>query len=350
MDLARHERLRQVIRQEGLDALLITHPVNVTYLTGFSGDSSYLILTPAKAVLVSDGRFTTQLVEECPDLETFIRTPAQTVGEAAAEVLGKLAIRAVGFENGHLTVAEFDQLRGWTPGLDWKGAGDRVERLRAVKDAREIEDIRSAIRMAEKAFQMFRAMLRPEDQEKDLVDALEMYVRRAGGFTTSFPSIIAVGERSALPHAPPSAKRVSEGNLLLVDWGASGRFYKSDLTRVLIPHNNSPFRGTAGGAGVTAKLKEVYAVVLQAQRAALAVLRPGVKAGTVDAAAGPLPRRASASSSLTAWVTASACKFTRRPFSSPATTPSSRPAWWLLLNPAFTSPVGEAFASNTMCW
>jgi Xaa-Pro aminopeptidase len=269
---------------EGLDALLITHPVNVTYLTGFSGDSSYLILTANKAVLVSDGRFVTQLAEECPGLETFIRPPAQPVAEAAAEVLGKLAIRSLGFESAHLTVAELEKLQERAATLDWKGKSDRIETLRAVKDDWEIEQIRSAIHVAEKAFAMFRAMLRPEDSEKDLFDAMEMYVRRAGGFSTSFASIVAVGERSALPHAPPSGKRVSEAELLLVDWGASGRFYKSDLTRVLLTHNNSAIRGGGRVGEVSEKLRAVYAAVLRAQEAALAVLRPGVKASEVDAA------------------------------------------------------------------
>src|SRR5579871_225966 len=243
----RQEALRRQLHQEGLDALLITHPINVTYLTGFSGDSSYVVLTETRAILVSDGRFTTQIAEECPGMETIIRPPSQPVSAAAAEVLGKLSLKTVGFESAHLTVAELDKLRELAPSLDWKGGLDRVERLRAVKDSWEIEQIRAAIHMAERAFGMFRAMLRPEDQEKELFDAMEGYVRRAGGFSTSFPSIIAVGDRSALPHAPPTNRRISEADFFLVDWGASGRLYKSDLTRLLINNNNLPFRGPQAG-------------------------------------------------------------------------------------------------------
>jgi Xaa-Pro aminopeptidase len=278
---SRREVLQRLPAREGVDALLITQPVNVTYLTGFSGDSSYLILTRDKSILVSDGRFTAQIAEECPELETVIRPPSKTVGEAAAETLGKLPLRTVGFENAHLTVAEFEKLKEKTPALDWQGKPDRVEQLRALKDSGEIEQIREAIRIAERAFGMFRAMLRPDDTEKELSDAMEAYVRRAGGFTTSFATIIAVGQRSALPHAPPSTKRFSESELMLVDWGASGRFYKSDLTRVLVRHNNSPFRGSRG-QGVSDRFREVYETVLRAQAAAIAALRPGVKASTVD--------------------------------------------------------------------
>src|SRR5439155_5692654 len=130
---------------------------------------------------------------------------------------------AVGCEANHLTVAEFESLKGLTS-VTWKPGADRVERLRIIKDAGEIEQIRQAIRYAEKAFAMFRAMLRPDDTEKDLADNLEHYVRRAGGKGAAFPSIVAVGPRAALPHAPPTNKRVREAGLLLVDWGAGGPF------------------------------------------------------------------------------------------------------------------------------
>jgi len=123
-------------------------------------------------------------------------------------------------------------------------------------------------------------MLQSDDSEKELSDALEMYVRRAGGRCTSFPTIVAVGSRAALPHCPPSSRRVHEAELLLVDWGASGRFYKSDLTRVLVPRKTSRLR-----EDVESKLLDVYNVVLRAQQAAIAAIRPGVKSCEIDAAA-----------------------------------------------------------------
>jgi Xaa-Pro aminopeptidase len=124
---------------------------------------------------------------------------------------------------------------------------------------------------------MFRAMLRREDDEKSLADGMEMYLRRAGGKCGSFPAIVAGGPRAALPHAPPTGARVGDQPLLLVDWGASGTFYKSDLTRVLWWREN--------GARPTEKLAEIYAVVLEAQRRAIAAVRPGTEAPKVDAAA-----------------------------------------------------------------
>ncbi|MBI3409347.1 MAG: aminopeptidase P family protein [Planctomycetes bacterium] len=284
----RRERLIQQIVSEGIDAVLVSNPVNVTYLTGFTGDSSHLVVSAAKTVLISDGRFTEQLAEECPGLECHIRPPSQPVIEASAQVLGSLGVAKVGVESGHLTIANFESLKEKLRTVAWKLGGDRVERLRQTKDDGEVAAIRRAIRVAQTAFTMFRAMLRPADTEKELADSLEMYTRRAGGDEGAFPSIVAVGARAALPHAPPTPRRVSEASLTLIDWGASAGGYKSDLTRVLFPHNNAGILGANGVVPsklVEPKLREVYAVVLRAQLKAIAAIRPGVKTGAVDAAA-----------------------------------------------------------------
>ena len=227
----RRERLVRLLPQEGLDALLISNPVNVTYLTGFTGDSSTFVLSPA-APSWSATRGTGQIADECPGLETFIRPPTQRIAEATAEVIGNLGVRAVGFESGAVTVAEFENLRELAPAVDWKGAAGRVEQLRLVKDDDELSRIRGAVAVAERAFAAL-CLLRPQDTEIELCDALEANIRRAGGQGTAFrPSW-----RSAI--APPCRTRrqrsgtVSASEILLVDWGASARGYKSDLTRVL---------------------------------------------------------------------------------------------------------------------
>ncbi len=279
----RRERLIRQCTSEGIDALMVSNPVNVTYLTGFTGDSTVLLLLRERQLLVSDSRYTGQLSEECPGLPVHIRSTAQKLPEAVALALKGFGIRLVGFESSSVTVAELEQLRQLAPSLDWKGAADRVERLRMVKDASELAQIRTAIDVAERVFTAFRSLLRMEDTEKDLCDLIEHYTRRAGGAGTSFPPIVAVGERAALPHAPPTSRTVNSGELLLVDWGVSAPLYKSDLTRVLVPHKNAPFSRT--GSATTPKLHEVYSVVLQAQEAALRTVRPGVSTRAIDAAA-----------------------------------------------------------------
>jgi Xaa-Pro aminopeptidase len=269
----RRERLTGGFQAEGLEAFLVSNPVHIAYLTGFHQGVGNLILTPRRCVLVSDGRFAEEIAEECPDVEAVIRGPAQAQPAATAEVLNRLGCRALGFECDHLSFGEWERLRGLTPAVDWKPVRDRVERLRAVKDPWEISQIREAVAFAERAFSVFRTLLRPYDREKDLSDAMESYVRHAGAWGTSFPTMVAAGARAALPHALPTAQAATAGEMLLVDWGASGQSYKSDLTRVLAPRRISP------------KLEEVYAVVLRAQERALQAVRPGVPAQEVDAVA-----------------------------------------------------------------
>jgi Xaa-Pro aminopeptidase len=271
--LRRRKQLARWLREEGMDAVLISGVPNVTYLTGFTGDASHLLLGRDRAVLVSDFRYLEQIEQECPGLETMIRPPTQTIHGAIAETIQSLRYRSIGFESSALTVADFETLREETKTVEWKAGKDRVEKLRAVKDATELAEIREAIDIAQRAFAMFRAMLRPSDTEKELTDAMESYVRRAGGTGTAFTPIVAVGPRAALPHAPPSNAAVAESGLLLVDWGANGRLYRSDLTRVI-----------ATGK-ITAKLERVHAVVCKAQQKAIRAIRPGVAAKAVDAEA-----------------------------------------------------------------
>ena len=281
---SRRDRLLALLPTEQIDAFLISQPLNVSYLTGFTGEASHLVVSREKAILVSDGRFTTQIEEECPGLEVYIRPATQTIFEASTLVLGRSGASAVGLESGHLTLADFESLKGLVKSGSWKLGTDWVERFRRIKDSGEILEIRSAIHMAQKAFAMFRALVRPEDDEKSLADAMESHVRRAGGKGTSFSTIVAVGPRAALPHAPPSAARMHESNHVLVDWGAAGTFYKSDLTRVLWSRAHGTNNNETSVAR-EAKLRKVYEVVLKAQEAAIAALRPGIQAKVIDAAA-----------------------------------------------------------------
>lgn len=269
----RRARLRQSLEGDQLAVLLVTNPVNVTYLTGFSGDSGILVFSRDREILVSDARFAVQITEECPALQAHIRPVNKTVYQEAGEVLSKLCLTGVEVESHHLTLADLETLQSSAKAVSWKPGTGRVEKLRAVKDADEIAQIQQAIDIAERAYTVFRALLQPDDTEKRLCDSLESYVRQAGGQGTSFSSIVAVGERAALPHAPPTNRALHSADFLLIDWGAAGRFYKSDLTRVI-----PTFR-------ISSKLKAVHEVVLKAQTAAIQAIRPGVAARDVDAVA-----------------------------------------------------------------
>ena len=161
--------------------------------------------------------------------------------EGIAEVAGRLGIGRLAFEASAVSVADFETLQreAATPSL--AGVQGRVEALRMIKDPAEVAAIREAVDFAERAFAMLRAGLRADESEKDVADALEGYLRRCGASAASFPPIVAVGARAALPHARPSAAtRIGQADFVLVDWGADRLGYKSDLTRVLVTGKVTP--------------------------------------------------------------------------------------------------------------
>lgn len=280
----RRQALVQSLKKHSVDAFLVTTPVNVTYLTGFTGDSSFYLGTSRNSILISDSRFEEQIKEESPAVDAHIRGHNRTTYEAAADVLVKSGVKSVGVEGNRITLGELDALKELAPKITFVPVNGQIEGQRVIKDPSETEKIREAVRVAERAFRMFTATLRESDTEKDLVDAMENYVRRAGARGTSFPPIVAVGERGALPHAPPTSKQLVESSKVLIDWGAD-LLYKSDITRTLrSPFVTSPTRRNKYER-VGLNFEEVYQIVLNAQNAALAEIRPGAKAKDVDAAA-----------------------------------------------------------------
>lgn len=275
--MSRHEtrrnQLRKLLRAAGADSLLVTNFTNVTYLTGFTGDDSYLLVGPKDTILVSDPRYTTQLEEECPDITISIRPPGKSMLDGVAEAVRSAKGSNLAIEADAMTVGLHAQLEAKLPKNKLVPAAGLVEELRVVKDKQEIEEIELAARYAEKGFAILRATLRPDRTEKEVAADLEYQMRLLGANGCSFPPIIAVGARAALPHARPTDQKIGAGDFVLVDWGATARHYKSDLTRVLVTGKISP------------KLERVYNVVLKAQLQAIAAIKPGLTGREVDAVA-----------------------------------------------------------------
>lgn len=281
----RRSQFLRELKKESLEVALVTNPTNVTYLTGFLGDSSYLVLSSKHAILVTDDRFAQQVAEECPDLEVHIRPHNETTPKASGDVLSKLGAKSVALEADHVTLGLAEVLKDVAPKCNFAPIHGAIEKLRAVKDASEVEAIRSAIKIAERAYVMFKTTIRETDTERDLVASMEAAVRRAGGDCTPFPPILAVGERGALPHAPPTMKTLGEASKLLVDWGAVLKGYRSDLTRTFrSPFEVAPMRRNKSER-VGHDFEVIFNVVLKAQEAAIAKVREGVAAREVDAAA-----------------------------------------------------------------
>ncbi|MGI9428620.1 MAG: M24 family metallopeptidase [Bythopirellula sp.] len=269
----RRDKIRARLRREKLDGLLITNPINVAYLTGFTGEDSYLLMTPKQSIVLSDERFTTQLQEECPDLELAIRGPGLKMLKCLAKTVTQTKVKKLGFEKSSLTVALHSILTAELSKVNLIGADGWVEQQRMIKDRDEIARTRVACDLARRAFEVVRATLMPDMTERQVAADLEYQARRFGGKCMSFPSIVAVGPRAALPHAQPTNQRLDSDAFLLIDWGVNEELYMSDLTRILVTAKISP------------KLRKIYNLVLKAQLAGIKAIRPGITCEAVDRAA-----------------------------------------------------------------
>jgi Xaa-Pro aminopeptidase len=267
---SRRDKLRKSLKRLGVGSLLVTNFKNVTWLTGFTGDDSFLLLLPNDEILISDPRYETQIEEECSGLKTFIRRPGMLMPEAAARVIKESKASLLGIEGLSMTVALREHLAANLPNATLQTTSGVVEGLRQIKDAQEIEETRQAIRFAEKAFGVLRAAISPDQTEKQVADQLENQMRLFGASGSSFPPIVAVGPRAALPHYRPGERRIGESEFTLVDWGARGKLYTSDLTRMVVTGKISP------------KLERVYRVVLKAQIASIAAVKPGLTCHELD--------------------------------------------------------------------
>ena len=252
--------------------MMVTSSVNVTYLTGFTGDSSHLIMTPSEAAVVSDSRYATQLTVECPQLKHIIKGDSGTTWQAAADHVNSLRLAGLAVETHVMTKATYDQVGELFKAPLLAGVGV-VEEMRAVKDEDELARIRRAIRINERAFQVIRVQLRGDQTERAVGYALENEMRVLGGEGCAFPPIVGVGPRSALPHGGVSDQKIAASPFVLIDWGTRHDGYVSDLTRIV----------TTGK--VPTKYAKIYEVVRTAQLKAIEKIKAGADCQVVDNAA-----------------------------------------------------------------
>lgn len=270
----RRAKLRAALKKAKLPGLLVSHDPNVRYLTGFTGDSTQLLITPKLAVMISDSRFETQLRDECPDVEAEIRTAKTTQADFLAQVLTARHITQLAIEGDVVNVASFEKYKEKATGTEFVVTSGLVDQLRMIKDKHEIAALRRAIDIAQRGFQAVQGLFTPEMTEREIAHELEHLMRRHGALKAAFEPIIGVGPQAALPHYRAGAIRLADAPFVLMDWGAvEPEGYHSDLTRVLATSKIPP------------KLEKLYRVVFEAQAAALALMRPGALAKDVDAAA-----------------------------------------------------------------
>jgi Xaa-Pro aminopeptidase len=269
---ARTSELRRALRASKLDALLVTSPANWYYLTGFTGEAGVLVIEPGATSLVTDGRFTVQAEQELQEVSLVLQKDG--LYATCGRLLRQKKHRRVGFASDQLTVAQLEALRGASGrAVRFEKTAGLVEGLRARKSPAEIARMRRAAALADEVVERAIRMLKPGVREIEIAAEIDYQMRRRGASRTAFETIVAFGDRSALPHARPTAKRLKKNELAVLDLGAILDHYCSDITRTV-------YVGKA-----PARVRLWYRAVREAQEAALASVAAGRSCGEVDAAA-----------------------------------------------------------------
>jgi Xaa-Pro aminopeptidase len=275
---ARRERAQEKIAEVGADAVLITSGPNVRYLTGLASSNAALLLAAdGTAVLATDSRYTLAARRDCPDLE--LVTERFIEPGLAAEMTSR-ALRTVAFEAHEMSVERHQELAAKAVGVTTVPFGRKVEELRTVKDPSELELLATACRITCQAIADVFSLIRPGLTERQLAAALDARMADLGAERPAFDTIVASGPNGAIPHHAPTDRPMRRGDLITMDFGARYGGYHADMTRTVALGEPAGWQ------------REIYELVLAAQRSGLDAARPGADVGDVDAAARDLIRDA----------------------------------------------------------
>jgi Xaa-Pro aminopeptidase len=275
----RLNRVREQLSKKKIDGMIISIGENRRYLSGFTGEDTQfdesagaLIITDANLMLVTDSRFTLQARRESPFFEIY--QYEKGLAKELPEILHRFNVKRVGFESKRIS---FFQYREILKELDEKGIAvelspedDFIGDLRMIKDQSEINQTKKALALAEAAFKKVTRTMQPGMTEKQVAWAMEVQVRDAGGDGLSFPTIVASGPNSALPHAVPGNRKIKEGEPILFDWGVRLNGYCSDTSRTLVM-----------GEPDDTFLK-IHQTVRIALEKAIEAIKPGINGKAVD--------------------------------------------------------------------
>ncbi len=266
----RLKRLQKKLSAEGLDALLVSKSINISYLTGFRGDDSWLLVTRDKPFLITDFRYKEEVKRTAPQVELCITDGP--IYESASKLAKRRRVKRLGFESRWLSHAFWEKLQDISHGTGLVPVKDTVESLREIKDSSEIALIKKAVSITRKAFEYLEGILKQGISERELAIELDYFLKRSGARKGAYDIIVASGINSSLPHAPVTNKKIMLHEPVLVDMGVDYEGYISDLTRVF-------FLGK-----MDAIANKIYKIVFESQRRAISKIKPGIKISSIDKA------------------------------------------------------------------
>lgn len=267
----RIEKLLNILQDQNLDGILLIKDANLRYLSGFTGSESYIVISKKGKVFITDSRYTEQAEQECPGFEIIKwRLPNPDLPETIKSVCDRFDIKKLGFEKDCVSFSLYEKLRNGLGDVELVGTTRLVEKLRSVKDKDEIERIKKAAEITDKAFDEVLNFIKPGVTERDIERELAYFIRKIGADDIGFPIIVASGENSSKPHAVPSNRPVKVGDFITVDVGSMYNGYRSDMTRTVV-------LGKASEEQI-----KIYNAVKKSQEASINIIKAGVKCKLVD--------------------------------------------------------------------
>lgn len=256
--------INNILKQKSLEAIIITSPENLYYFSGFTGGEGLLVFTPEKKYIIVDGRYTIQAKEQAKDFEVI------EYKILPYKIIADMGFDKIGFEDKTISYNSFKMMSRAMPAVTTIGVSDELNEYRKVKSQEECKNIRRAQQIGDMAFEHILPFIKPGISEREIALELEYFMKKQGASALSFDTIVAVGERSALPHANLTDTKVEEGKVVLMDYGCVYSEYCSDMTRtVAVGHADD-------------KTKNIYDTVLSAQLEAIGTIKAGVNNKDVD--------------------------------------------------------------------
>ncbi|OQP05761.1 Xaa-Pro dipeptidase [Geobacillus sp. 46C-IIa] len=262
------EKLRTLLEERHIDGLLVTNGYNRRYITGFTGTAGVALVSREGAMFITDFRYVEQASKQVEGFE-IVQHSGPIVEEIARQVK-RLGIGKLGFEQEDVTYAAYKAYEE-AISAELVPTSNVVETLRLIKSEAEIKILKEAAEIADAAFAHILSFIRPGVKEIEVANELEFFMRKQGASSSSFDTIVASGYRSALPHGVASEKTIERGELVTLDFGAYYKGYCSDLTR------------TVAVGDISAELKTIYDIVLEAQRRGMSGLKAGMTGKEADA-------------------------------------------------------------------
>jgi Xaa-Pro aminopeptidase len=279
MTQQRLQRLREQFAAREIDALIVGKADNRRYLSGFTGSAGTLLITPDKAILYTDFRYTEQAALQAPHFEIVEPKGGNNLA-LIADALKAAGAKRVGFEGDWLVHDQFLRWQSALEGFDLVSVAGLVEKIRFIKDADELDFMRKAAEITDAGFAHILKFVRPGMRESEVALELEFFMRKQGADGLAFETIVASGARSAMPHGVASDKVIEVGDLVTFDFGARYKGYCSDMTRTIMVGQPNE------------KQREIYDIVLRAQLAGVAACKAGITGKELDAACRDLIRDA----------------------------------------------------------